>query len=455
MGKQKGRRKRAFPLPAESFESSRLVKSRNRSRVLTVAACLAMAMTSLWVFGLNRRGGFAEKTQEPESQQVPLVRQQESQAQAAASTQFTGPHPPAAGKGIESAEQEKTSVALSPPAPVPLESANAEIEALDQEAKVVATSLAERFPNSPDALRILGLVCKALRETAKAMECWEKAVKLAPDRPDLYVGLAALAEVKGQYDKAAEICNTGIARCVPTPALYRGLATALISMDRPGEAVASLQRAVEKFPKDSECHDLLGKAYAMANQPEKAKASYKLAIDLQPYKASSYYGFAMACAKLGLEEESDRSMAQFQKLDAETMNMQRGMAGLAYDLQTQRRMLAVTCAEAAMVYAAQRRFEKAEELLRRSSVLAPTDAACRLQLAAVLVNVDRTAEAIPICREAIDIEPKNARHHLALAEIYALLGRFGDASAAAKEAVDLEPGNADFRRILLQLQARR
>jgi tetratricopeptide (TPR) repeat protein len=374
-------------------------------------------------------------------------------AQGATSTQSAAPPSPTSGKETGAKEPKKPGTE-SPPTN-PLESATAEIEALQKEAKGIATSLVESFPSNPGGLRVLGLVYNACGEKAKALQWWEKALRLAPSRSDLYVLVATQAELQGQHEKVAVLCRTGLVKSVPTPVLYRSLATALISLGKPDEAVAPLQRAVEIAPNDDENHQLLGKAYSMLNQHEKAKTSYELAVKLQPRNVSAHYGLAMACAKLGLEEQSQRSLEQCRKLAAENMSVQQRMRGVSHAVERERQNLAATCAEAAMVYNGQRRFEKAEELLRRAAVCAPTKTTFRIWLASLLVNTDRAQEAIPIYREVIAIEPKNPVHYLALAEIYARLRRFDDARVAAREAVDLAPDNENYRRILQQLQARR
>ncbi len=418
------------------------------------AVGLATATTSLWLIGSHYGRQSAGAVQQ-EAQQTPLDHEAEKSAPSASSARSVGLSPPTSAEKLGSEEAKKPGPESSAPQADPLESATTEIEALQKETKGVATSLVESFPNSPGAFCVLGLVYNAAGERAKAAESWEKALKLDPGRPDLYLRLATLAHMQGQYEKVIDLCRTGLVKCAPTPVLYRGMGIALISLGRPEEAVTALQRAIEMSPQDGENHQLLGNAYAMLKQHEKAKASYESAVRLQPRNVFSHYGLAMACANLGLEEESQRSLDQYHKLAAENMSMQRGSREVSHAVEWEKQILAETCAEAAMVYNGERRFAKAEELLRRAAVVAPTNTAYRIWRAALLVNAGRAEEAIPIYRAVIAIEPKNPRHYLALAQVYARLRRLDDARAAAKAAVDLEPDNEECRQMLQQLQARR
>jgi tetratricopeptide (TPR) repeat protein len=326
-----------------------------------------------------------------------------------------------------------------------------EIDALRKEAFAVSAALVECFPNSAEAFRIRGLVEKAVGKKANAMEAWGKALRLDPSRHDVYALAAEVAQSQADFEKAADLCRTGLLKAAAAPDLYRGLATALNSLGKSDEAVTILLRAVESFPKNAGMHQLLGKTYAQLDQQEKAKVSYEAALQLQPDNGVSLYGLVMACAKLGLDEQSRQLFDRCKKMEAENRAMVQGLSDLAWHTQ----IVSVTCGDAAMVYAAESRLKQAEELIRRATVLAPANATFRMRLAAVLVATNRPEAAIATCQAAIASEPKNPLHYMALAEIFARLGRFADASAAAKNAVDLAPDNAEYRRILSELQARR
>ncbi len=452
MGARKDRSKQDSQQPAASLGQLSATTTWSTWRLLRTAVCLVAATIFLGLMGCRHSGESAGEARQAEAQRTPAVRQPESPVPVAASAE---PPSPTLGAGIGSAGAKKPSAELSPPRTDPLESAGAEIEALQKEMKGIATTLVESFPNNAGALRVLGLVYNGFGEKAKALEWWEKALNLAPSRSDLYVLAAMIAESQGQHEKVADLCRAGLAKAAPTPAMYRSLARALINLGKPEESIAPLQRAVEMSPQDGENHQLLGKAYSMLNQQEKSKASYELAVKLQPRNQSAHYGLAMACAKLGLEEQSNRSLEECHKLSAENIDVGRGMRGVSHAVEREKQNLAATCAEAAMINNGQGKFEKAEELLRRAAVVAPTNPTFRIWLAALLVNTGRAQEAIPIYREAIAIEPKNPRHYSALADAYARLRRFDDAIVAAKAAVDLEPDNVVYNSLLMQLQSRR
>jgi tetratricopeptide (TPR) repeat protein len=454
MGRRKNRSSRDAKQGSASPLQAQGVKPRSKRWLFFAAVCLATVTITLGLIISRYQRDLDGGTQQAKAPQTPRDHLAASAVQGASSAQSAQPLPSSHDAASSAKEKPPTNDMPAPSGAAP-EPGAVDIEALQKETKGVATSLVESFPDNPAALRAMGLVCNAAGERANAAQWWEKALKLAPNRLDLYLLLATLAQVESQHEKVADLCRTGLAKCGPSPALYRGLGIALISLGKPEEAIAPLQHAAEMAPNDSEIPQSLGKAYTMLNQHDKAKESYELAVKLQPGNVFTYYGLAMAYAKLGLEEQSKRALEQYQKLAAENMDVQRGMRGVAHAKQWEKQILSDTCAEAATIYYDQRMLEKAEQLLRRAVAVTPANAAYQTRLAALLANTGRPQDAAPIIQELIRMEPKNARHYSDLAGIYSRLGRWNDAIAAVKAAVQLDPDNGDYRRMLQQLETGR
>ena len=331
----------------------------------------------------------------------------------------------------------------------------AEIAALEKESIEIAQTLIKDFPNEADPLGLIGMVYSRYDQTAKALEYWEQALSRAPDRPDLYDAMAAVALRKGEYEKAVELCRKGLGKSAQRPHLRCQLVEALNGLGRTEESLGELLSAIALAPENGEFHRLLGKTYALLNEHEKARTSYEMAIRLEPRSASAYYGLAGACAKLGMEDQSERAMERYEKLHAESMQAQRSRSDIAHDALDCRRILALTCSAAAAVYLGKGRPEKAEPLLRHGAKADPENAGCRIQLAQFLLNANRLPETVPILQELIAIEPDNALDYLRLAMVYARLDQFDTAGKTAKKALELAPNNEECRRVLEQLQARR
>jgi len=342
-----------------------------------------------------------------------------------------------------------------PPQPDRQVAVMAEIDALEKESIEIAQTLTEDFPSRSDGLGLIGMVYNRRGQTAKALDCWEQALKRNPNRADLYDAMATVALRKEEYEKAVELCRKGLTTSDQMPHLHYQLAEALNGLGRAEESVSELQIAIRLFPEHGEFYCQLGMSYALLSEHGKAKNSYEMAVKLQPRSTCAHYGLARACAELGMEDQSNRAMEQFQKLKAESLPVQRDRTDRAEDALNCRRNLAMTCCDAGTVYIDNGRPEKAELLLRRGAEVDPANIGCRIQLEQFLFIANRAPETVPIVWELIEIEPDDALFHLRLAMIYAQLDRLDEARGAAKKALELAPHNEECRCFLERLQAKK
>ncbi len=339
------------------------------------------------------------------------------------------------------------------PAPVPpplgpMAKARAEIKALEKESLEIAERLTEEFPDTADSLGFLGMVYAQLGHQEKARPCWEKALARDPGRGGVYGAMAMAALAKAEYEEALEICRTGLAKAKGLNQLHLLSAKALNGLGRPKEAVQQLELAIKDLPKDEDNYLLLGQTYERLNEYEKARNSFAAAVKLKPDDQRAYYGLATTCARLGLDEESQRAMKQYEERARESMQAQRSHRGVSDRVAQYRYYLATTCAEGAMICLRQQRQTEAEELLCRGIAVAPRNVPCRSILAQLLVNTHRESEAIPHVQELVAIEPQRAFYHFMLCQIHSRLRRPEEAIVEAKKAVELEPENPQYRRIL-------
>jgi tetratricopeptide (TPR) repeat protein len=325
------------------------------------------------------------------------------------------------------------------------------VAALEREELQIAGQLAQDFPESVTALGILGMVHNRQGKAAKALECWTEGLRRSPLRGDFYDAMATVALRKGEYAKAAELCRQGLEKAPGTSGLHGHLAEALTGLGRVKEAIGEFEREATLSPTDATVRFLLGQSYALLNQHDKARGCYQTAIKLQPDDPRFYYGLATACTRLGLEEEAQRQMQEFEQRNAASMERQRSRRGLAHAADSTRVSLARTCSDAGLLYFHGAKLDRAEDLYRRGAEVNPQDTACRIQLGILFLRTNRPSSAIGICKELIAIEPGNAEHYRQLGMIYARLRQFDAARAQAKRAVELAPDDEQCRELYRQL----
>jgi tetratricopeptide (TPR) repeat protein len=428
-------------------------------RALLIAACVAGASLLAWRFcsrGAGGSSGEAAQPLVPESQPtagaeqpLPAARDQEP-ADDVPQPPVARPRPPAS---VPKSGATEPALGASPPSDPA--AAHAEIEALKRESLQIAEGLVREYPHTTEGIGLVGTVYLNCGESGKAWECWERLRLRDPRQPDVYIAMAVVALRKGDYEEAADLCRTGLVNTGGTADLYRHLAEALHGMGKPEEAVGALEHAIRMAPGDGDSHYLLGASYAMLNEYAKAKTSYEKAVEIQSGQPRSHYGLAVACAKLGLDKQSQQAMQRYQKLQTASIENQRSQRGVALEVLRYRRMLAATCSHAAAVHLAHQKPEKAEQLLRRGAAVDRQDTTCRAQLVLLCLRSNRDAEALAVCKELITVEPNNATHHLHLAVVYARLRQFDAARLAAAKAVELAPDSQECRRLLQELQGRK
>jgi tetratricopeptide (TPR) repeat protein len=401
-----------------------------------VVACLAIAAIH------ERRAARREEVAEK-------VRERPEEAPSADAGHAGNPSPPgksSAAAGPSQAENARAGGGLAPPNPST--DGKAKIEALKQESLAVANRLREDFPDNLDALGLVGNVQYYHGNTAQAAECWEQCLRRDPRRVGFYDALAKLALSRAEDEKAVEWCRQGLAQDPDAPHLHGRLGEARTGLGRLEEAVPELERETRISPTYAEGHFLLGQAYSLLHEYQKAKTCHETAVKLDAkqskYEIKHHRALANACAKLGLDEEAQQQN--------ESIGAMSDRAPSFDDLLDARKMAAKTCGNAAAVYRSQRKISKAEELLTRAAALDAKNTDYRSRLVAIFQESGRDPKAAEVCKELIELEPNNAVHHVELGFFYARMGQFDAARKAAQRALELAPDNPLCRNFHEQMQ---
>jgi tetratricopeptide (TPR) repeat protein len=121
----------------------------------------------------------------------------------------------------------------------------------------------------------------------RAEENFETCLKMAPDWPEALNYLGYMWAERGEkLDRAREMIEKAVKAEPKNGAFLDSLAWVLFKQNQPQEALPYALQAVENTPKaDPTVFDHLGDIYAALNQPEKARASWQKALELEPNEA--------------------------------------------------------------------------------------------------------------------------------------------------------------------------
>jgi tetratricopeptide (TPR) repeat protein len=129
-------------------------------------------------------------------------------------------------------------------------------------------------PNSAAALAALGRVRLFASDDAGAMECLEKAVKLAPQDAESSYQLGVLLNRNGQPTRGRELLNKAIELRPDYPDPLYALAKIEIGEGNTKAALPLLERAVSYAPDVEAVRILLARTYQSLGQQDKAKVEF-------------------------------------------------------------------------------------------------------------------------------------------------------------------------------------
>lgn len=241
-----------------------------------------------------------------------------------------------------------------------------------------------REPNSLSALGNLGVVYSRMNFPVKAVQTYQRALKLAPDQPGLLLNLG-LAYLKLEDHRKAKPLFTQLAAITsPRQAQARELeAICQLQTGQLAEAVATLEDLISTPNPSPGVYHFLALAYVKQKNLGRAQQILDQLLARLPAAQAHYLeGRVWYDAAI-----FDRALASFEKAAIADISLE----GLA--LQTGKTQISL------------RNYEEAEKSLRSALAQSPNDIEARYFLGALLVQQNQNAEAIPLLSEVKSARP--------------------------------------------------
>ena len=150
------------------------------------------------------------------------------------------------------------------------------------------------------------------REFKKAEQVITAGVKANPESPNLYLKEGIVMNLRGRFKKAQESFQRAN-ELLPTNAperasLYINLGLAIMNDERPLDAIAWYNLAIELSPRNATAYTCKGSALYKIGDYIEAAAAYDRAIEIDQTNAMSYYNRGMALLRGG---DSEKGCADF------------------------------------------------------------------------------------------------------------------------------------------------
>jgi tetratricopeptide (TPR) repeat protein len=243
---------------------------------------------------------------------------------------------------------------------------------------------AELLPRDAEAQHNLGAALSDRRQWALALECFRRALALAPNHVDSLID-------------AADV---------------------LRALDRAREAVPLYQRALRLEPQRADARNNLGNAFLELAQPADAAAHYRLALDIRPDEPQILYNLGNAERLLG-------------KMDEALALIHRAIS-IAPDLTAAHNCLG-------LIHEALGRPDAASAGYRRALELQPNYVEALNNLGRILRDAGQRREALPLYARAVELDPGRAESHWSLGAVLFELRRGQEAMACYNRALEIKP----------------
>ena len=159
--------------------------------------------------------------------------------------------------------------------------------------------------NSLDALIWLARISTGQEEKVAAFGYAERAVALAPDRPDSHAALGTLHLRSGRISDAVPSFERAVSLAPDVARYHTLLGQAYLALGQPSPGVRELQRAIQLDPKQEEAYRYLAGLYLKFHQGPRALELLATAIRAIPGNASLHLLAASACAMVQNEPAAE------------------------------------------------------------------------------------------------------------------------------------------------------
>ena len=315
-------------------------------------------------------------------------------------------------------------------------------EMLQAEIELVASDLQNQFPKLPDALHVVAMMKAQTRQFSDAQKLWEECTRLAPKKEIYRVNLASIAMEMGDNELAIRVLNDGAGMGFDSFDFLHHLAIALSKLGRYEEAVATLQKSIQKFPNDSSNWILFGQAQLEQGQSSDAEASFRKAMEMGAATPNVFLGLGNACARQGKREEAAKHLKTYSEL----MSKDRLSGQERYQVLSEkeiRRTASTVLTEAATVYFRLKDNRQTERLLMRCVALAPKDLSGLRALADLYFKTKMLSEERVVRERILELGSNQFQDCVDLAKVCAQLQDNKSAEAALKLAMTLSPNSIE------------
>ena len=280
--------------------------------------------------------------------------------------------------------------------------------------------ITETSPHYPKAQLRLGTIYYAVGQPELA-EGFLRTHLCYQESPEAHTLLAGVQLNQGKFEPAIESARKAIALDNRYARAHTALGMIYATVEDFPKALSAFRTALELDDEDANTWFLLGRSYFLSHQPGMAKEALENALSLNPQVVEIYAHLAQTLARMGESARAVRVFVQGIERNRLRTPPDKGIH-IAFGL----------------FLAGLDRADESCEQFRAVTRFAPQDPEAYYELAKVLFQMKRFAEAAREADRAVTLDRSDYRIHYLLARIYTALGDAGKAEEHARNAVYVE-----------------
>ncbi len=169
-------------------------------------------------------------------------------------------------------------------------------------------------PDYPGIYNQIGRTNQTLGDVNAALRNYEKEIKQNPDFIEAYLNLAFTYRTLKEYDKAISYCEKAIEIDPRIPEIYLELGNVYDAAHQRFKAIEQFKKAIELNPNNILAFDYLGWAHINLEQFDQALTAFKKAIEIDPTYAAAYNGLGSAYYHLKKYSQARENFTKAKKL---------------------------------------------------------------------------------------------------------------------------------------------
>lgn len=321
---------------------------------------------------------------------------------------------------------------------------------LREEATRCVEALVQNLPGIPDALEMKARIYLLLGENDAAKQAWVESLNHVPTYVYAVYGLGGIALRSGDYDTAIELFKRAIPELPGNPDPSLDLAEAYTKLGQIDEAIAVLSASAKVHSTSATTFLQLGQAYLTNRKFEEAKLAFETVLTISPGLPRAQLGLGTALLRLGNRAEGEK-LLRAQQSQRTTKNRLPEVVFLDEKKDISERFELIS-----KVYLEHGNHEKAEEILRRSLVLDPTNTSAGELLLKLYQSLKLQSESIEASKQLCEMAPGNPAYHYTHGRLLQQNAESALATEAFQRVVELAPedplGYEALVRILITMQ---